>query len=82
MLLTFWGDSPYEDPVLCLSWEGSADRIVTSMRGPDDLYLQLYLLRGSRPPERLWEFDSGYDYLAMDWAPDGKRMVVVRRPGQ
>ncbi|MFC1597684.1 M56 family metallopeptidase [Planctomycetota bacterium] len=82
VLLTFWGDSPYEDPVLCLSWEGSADRIVTSMRGPEDLYLQLYVLCGNRPPERLWAFDSGYDHLAMDWAPDGKRVVVVRRPGQ
>jgi uncharacterized protein (TIGR03067 family) len=81
VVLNFGDNSQYKDPIRAVSWDGRAERIITAMRGPDYKNLLLYLLDplGKEGPQRVSGFDPNYNYVAAAWAPDGKRIALVRR---
>ncbi len=62
-----------------VAWDGNADRILVSMRGPGDKLPQLYTLdpKGERPPQRVPGQDPKRLNGDMAWAPDGKMLVVA-----
>ena len=69
----------YESLRTIVAWAGSKDKILVSMKGPEDRFRQIYILdaEGKAAPVRFPGQDADYDNGDMAWSSDGKQMAFV-----
>ncbi len=69
----------YEALRTIVSWAGSTEQILVSMKGPEDRFRQLYILdaEGEKPPKLFPGQDPDCDNGDMAWSSDGKQIAFV-----
>ena len=73
-------DPQYELIREIVSWAGSSERILVSMKGPEDRFRQLYILdaEGEKPPKPFPGQKPSCENEDMAWSSDGQRIAYIR----
>ena len=77
VLISSEDENPFKNIRPIVAWDGNSEKILVSVRGPDDRFPQLYALdpEGMNPPKRLPGQDPQRMNGDMAWSPDGKTLV-------
>ncbi len=79
VLLSSAEDTQFKNIRPIVAWDGNADNILVSVRGPEDKFPQLYALdpAGKLPPKRVPGQDPQRMNGDMAWFPDGKSLLLA-----
>ena len=73
-------DPQYELIREIVSWAGSSEQILVSMKGPEDRFRQIYILdaEGEKPPKPFPGQKASCENEDMAWSSDGKQIAYIR----